>query len=101
MKHNWADMSELLLLLQSSMSSSYEHEGEISKLELSITSTKAENTNLRESITVFLASCLFWLDSAAVLLLNEQQFFLFGQIQSNQTGCQPYSDTSPIVVSVH
>ena len=28
-------------------------------------------------------------------MLNEQQFYLFGQIQTSQTGCQLYSDTSP------
>ena len=28
---------------------------------------------------------------------NEQQFYLFGQIQTSQTGGQPYSDTSPSV----
>ena len=27
-------------------------------------------------------------------MLNEQQFYLFGQIQTSQTGSQPYSDTS-------
>ena len=26
-------------------------------------------------------------------MLNEQQFYLFGQIQTSQTGGQPYSDT--------
>ena len=34
-----------------------------------------ENTNIRESITVQLTSCLLWLDSAALLMLNEQQFY--------------------------
>ena len=28
-------------------------------------------------------------------MLNEQQFYLFGQIQTNQTGGQLYSDTFP------
>ena len=28
-------------------------------------------------------------------MLNEQQFYLFSQIQSSQTGGQLYSDTSP------
>ena len=32
---------------------------------------------------------LFCVDSAALLMLNEQQFHLFGQIQSSQTGGQP------------
>ena len=54
-----------------------------------------ENYNLRGSITLRLTSCLFCLDSAALRMLNEQQFYLFGQIQTIQTGGQPYSDTSP------
>ena len=29
-------------------------------------------------------------------MLNEQQFYLLGQIQTSQTGGQPYSDTSPL-----
>ena len=28
-------------------------------------------------------------------MLNEQQFYLFGQIETSQTGSQLYSDTSP------
>ena len=52
------------------------------------------------SITVRLTSCSFWLDSAALLMLNEQQFYLFGQIQISQTGGQLYSDTSPLMVSI-
>ena len=28
-------------------------------------------------------------------MLNKQQYYLFGQIQTSQTGGQPYSDTSP------
>ena len=30
------------------------------------------------------------LDSATLFMLNEQQFYLFGQIQTSQTGGQPY-----------
>ena len=30
-----------------------------------------------------------------LLMLNEEQFNLFSQIQTSQTGGQPYSDTSP------
>ena len=37
-----------------------------------------ECTNLRGSITVRLTSCWFCLDSAALLMLNKQQFYLFG-----------------------
>ena len=29
-------------------------------------------------------------------MLNEQQFYLFGQIQTSQTGGQPYNDIPPI-----
>ena len=54
-----------------------------------------ENTTLQEGITVQLTSCLFCLDSAALLILNEQQIYLYGQIQTSQTGGHPYSDTSP------
>ena len=50
------------------------------------------NTKL---ITVQLTSCLFCVDSAALLMLNEQQFYEFGQIQTSQTGDLQYSDTSP------
>ena len=35
---------------------------------------------------------LFCLDSAALLMLNEQQFYLFFQIQTSQTGVQQYND---------
>ena len=31
----------------------------------------------------------------ALLSLNERQFYLFGKIQTSQTGGQLYSDTSP------
>ena len=40
-------------------------------------------------ITVLLTSSLFCLDSAALLLLNEPQIYLFGQIQTSQTGGRP------------
>ena len=42
-----------------------------------------------------LTSCFTRLDSAVLLVLN-----LFGQIQSSQTGGQPYGDTSPYKVKV-
>ena len=54
-----------------------------------------ENTNLRGSITVRVTSCLFCLDSAALLMFDEQQFYLFGQIQTSQTEGQLFSDTFP------
>ena len=57
-----------------------------------------ENTYLRGSTTVRLTSSLFCLDSAALLMLNEKQFYLLGQIQPCQTGGQSYSDTSPTVI---
>ena len=49
------------------------------------------------SITVQLASCLFFLVSVALPMLNKHLFFLFGQIQISQTGGQLYGDTSPMV----
>ena len=57
-------------------------------------------TNVREhslggSITVQLTSCLFCLDSAALLMSNEQKFYLLGQIQTSQTGGQIKNDSSP------
>ena len=57
----------------------------------------AENTNLRWSLTVRLTSCVVCLDSAALFLFNEQQFYLFGQIQTSKTEGQLYSDTSPML----
>ena len=39
--------------------------------------------------------CLFCLYSAALLRLNEEPLYLFGQIQTSQTGGQLYSDTFP------
>ena len=46
------------------------------------------------SLTVRLV-CLFNMDSAALFMSNEPQFYLVGRIQTSQTGGQPYSDTSP------
>ena len=37
----------------------------------------------------------FHLDSAALLILNEDQLYLYGQIQTSHTGGQLCSDTSP------
>ena len=56
---------------------------------------KPENTDIRGSITQYPTSCLFCLDSSALLMVNEQKFYLFGQIQTSQTGGQLYSDTYP------
>ena len=42
-----------------------------------------------------MASCLFGLDSAAMIMLIEQHFRLFGQIRTYQTVGQPLSETSP------
>ena len=36
-----------------------------------------------------------FLDSAALLMLNYQHIYLFGRVQTSQTGGQPYSDNSP------
>ena len=54
---------------------------------------------VRGSISVWLTSCLIRLDSAALLYSNDQQIYLFGQIQTSQTRGQLYSDTSPYEVS--
>ena len=51
---------------------------------------RSENNNLRGSITVWLTSCLFCLDT--LLLLN---YYLFSSIQNSQIKGQPYSDFSP------
>ena len=50
-------------------------------------------------ITVQLTSCLTGEDSAALFMFNSQHIYLFGQIQTSQTGGQPYSDNSPYEVS--
>ena len=55
------------------------------------------NAPLRGSITVWLTSCLFCLDPAALLMWNMKQIYLFGQIQTSKTGGHWYSDTSPSV----
>ena len=54
---------------------------------------QSENTSLGGSITVRLTPCLYCLDTAVLLML--QQFYVDRQIQTNQTGNQPFSDTSP------
>ena len=55
---------------------------------------KSGNTNLRARITVPMTSFLFCLESAALLCLNEPQFYLNGQIEPSQTRGRLYSDTS-------
>ena len=40
-------------------------------------------------------SPLFCLESAALIMLNQQQIYLIGQIQNRKTGVQPYKDTCP------
>ena len=48
------------------------------------------------SITVPpLTSWFFGFDSIPLLMLNDEYFYLFGQIQISQKGGQPHSDTSP------
>ena len=42
---------------------------------------KAENTNFRGSITLQLTSCLLCLDSAALLMLNDLQFYFFKPVK--------------------
>ena len=58
----------------------------------------SENNRLfvRGSITVLLTSCFICWVSAALLMLNEQQIYLFSQIQANQTGVQSYSEEFPL-----
>ena len=51
-------------------------------------------TFIRGSNTVWLTSCSTGLDSADLLMFNQRQIYLFGQIQS-QTGGHLYSDTFP------
>ena len=57
-----------------------------------------ENTYFvrRRSITVQMTSCLTGLYSATLLMFNWQHIYLFGRIQTNQTGGQLYSNTSAI-----
>ena len=45
------------------------------------------------SLTIQL-TCLIGLDSAALLLFNQQQIYFFNQIHTSQTGGQTYIDTS-------
>ena len=52
--------------------------------------------NIGGSITVKLTFVLVCLDSAALLMFNEQ-LYLCGQIQTSTTGGQLYSETSPMV----
>ena len=40
-----------------------------------------------------MTSCLPCLDLAALLMFNQQHIYLFGQIQTSQTGGQTLSDT--------
>ena len=42
-----------------------------------------------------LDAVILCVDLAALLMLNEQQLYLFGQLQTSQTGGQLYSYTSP------
>ena len=50
-------------------------------------------------MTVRLISCFTRLDSAALFMFILQQIYLFGQIQTSQTGGRLHSDTSPCEVS--
>ena len=68
---------------------------EESKIYVLVKLVKAANTYSMGSITVWLISCLFSLDSAALLMLNLHRLYLFGWIKTSQTGGQLFSDTSP------
>ena len=61
-------------------------------LSLNVLNVEPENTNLlRKGKYHCTADLLFiCLDLAALLVLNEQQFYLFGKIQTSQTGGQSY-----------
>ena len=50
------------------------------------------------SIPVWL-TCLTGFDPAALLMFNQKQIYLFGEIQFSQTGGRLYSDNSPYKVS--
>ena len=54
---------------------------------------------LRGIITAQLTSCLDGLDSAALFCKSYQNIYLFGWIQTSQTGGQPYGDTCLYEVS--
>ena len=54
---------------------------------------------IRGSITEWLASCMTGLDSAALLMINQQQIYLFSQNQTSHIGDHTYSGTSPDEVS--
>ena len=56
---------------------------------------RPENTYWRGSITVRLTSCLFCLELATLLKLNEHKLNLCGEVKHSQTGGQPYSDILP------
>ena len=49
---------------------------------------------MQTSTTRWLHGCVSSFNNRS-LWLNEQQFYLFGQIQTSQPGGQPYSYTSP------
>ena len=40
-----------------------------------------------------------YLDSAALFMFNLQEIYLFDRIQTSETGCPLYSDTSPYAVN--
>ena len=51
---------------------------EENKIYVLVKLVKAANTYVMGSITVWLTSCLFSLDSAALLMLNLHRLYLFG-----------------------
>ena len=56
---------------------------------------------IRVSLTVQLTFYSISFYSAVFIMLNEQQIYLFGQIQTSQTVGQLYSDTSPYKISYY
>ena len=105
---NWFLIGKVLLLLWCTGSGRHCHRGrKLTSFEFTPASTTGSTTLttitliyfVKGSITVQLTSCLTGFDSAALLMFNQQQIYLFGWIQISQIGGQLYSDTSPYKVS--
>ena len=58
-------------------------EGSPSRFFTAAVVTYVRTLTIGGRITVQLTSCLFCLDSAALLMLTEQQFYLFGLVQTS------------------
>ena len=96
----WVAKIETSHILQDNKDKHYKRHS-LASLFMPCHNAYTEDTHLLcngKSITVQLTSCLNGLDSVALIMFNEQQIYLFGQIQTSQTGGQPYRDTSPYSV---